>query len=161
MKQDRFLLGILGGIGFLVVLALALFFIRQGKQTYQPDDTPANIMQNYILALQKGDYQRAFRYLGEQEGMPTYIIFRDAFINRELELAGTAVQFGTVEISGDEASLSLTMLHAVGRPFDEPYRDVQSASLARQQGAWKILSVPYPFWGGWPTPPSLVAPGNK
>ena len=29
MKQDRFLLGILIGIGALVILALALFFIRK------------------------------------------------------------------------------------------------------------------------------------
>ena len=163
MKQDRFLLAILGGIGLLVVLALALFFIRQGKQAYQPDDSPMNVIQNYILALQKGDYQRAFRYLAEQEGKPTYIMFRDAFVNREIELAGTAVQFGSIDLNGDEASINLTMLHMGSSPFNEPYRDVQPANLIRHQGAWKILFAPYPFWGGWssPAPKSVIpAPGD-
>lgn len=161
MRQDRFLLAILGGIVGLVVIALALFFFRQGKQVYAPDDTPANIIHNYILALQKGDYQRAYRYLAEQDGKPTYTEFRDGFANRELELAGTAVQFSQADINGDEASLSVTMLRSGGGPFNEPYRDVQPASLARQQGAWKILSAPYPFWGGWPLiTPAKPAPGN-
>ena len=163
MKQDRFLLAILGGIGVLVVVALALFFLRQSKQAYGPEDTPTGVVHNYILALQKGDFQRAFRYLADQEGKPGYSLFRDSFTNRELELASTAVQFSAEEITGDEAVLNLTMLRTGGGPFNEPFRDVQSARLARQGGTWKILSVPYPFWGGWPIQvpaPAKPVPGG-
>ena len=37
MKQDRFLIGILIGIGVLIVVALTIFFTRQNKQTYMSD----------------------------------------------------------------------------------------------------------------------------
>ena len=65
MKQDRFLVGILIFIGVLVVVALALFFIRQDNQVYVADDTPDNIVRNYALALQKQDFQRAYTYLAD------------------------------------------------------------------------------------------------
>jgi hypothetical protein len=163
MRQDRFLLAILGGIGVLVVVALALFFLRQGKQVYESEATPTGVVHNYVLALQKGDYQRAYRYLADQQGMPDYSLFRNSFPNRE-ELASTAVQFSDEEISGDEAVLNMTMLHPGSGPFNEPFQDVQSARLTHQQGNWKILSVPYPFWGGWPiqlpAPTKPTSPGN-
>jgi len=44
MKQDRFLVGILVGIGVLVVIALGLFFTRQDKQEYISDDTPKGVV---------------------------------------------------------------------------------------------------------------------
>jgi len=38
MKQDRFLTGILIGIGVLIVIALFVFFTRKDTQTYIPED---------------------------------------------------------------------------------------------------------------------------
>ena len=43
MKQDKFLTGILIGVGALVVLALVLFFTRQGKQDYVSENTPEGV----------------------------------------------------------------------------------------------------------------------
>jgi hypothetical protein len=40
MKQDRFLTGILVGIAVLVVVALAVFFIRKDNQSYVSEDVP-------------------------------------------------------------------------------------------------------------------------
>ena len=37
MKQDRFLMIILGVIGLLVILAIVLFFVRQEPQEYGLD----------------------------------------------------------------------------------------------------------------------------
>ena len=51
MKQDRFLTGILIGIGLLVVVALAVFFTRKDSQTYIPDTTPDGVVHNYVVAL--------------------------------------------------------------------------------------------------------------
>ena len=66
MKQDRFLVGILIFIGLLVVAALALFFIRKDTQVYAADDTPDHIVPNYVLAVQKQDFQRAYNYLADK-----------------------------------------------------------------------------------------------
>ena len=60
MKQDRFLTGILIGIGVLVVVALAVFFSRKDAQTYVPDDTPEGVVYNYVLAVLNKDYEKAF-----------------------------------------------------------------------------------------------------
>ena len=62
MKNDRFLLGILIGIGLLVALALGLYFLRQEGPAYREDQTPAGVVHNYITAVQLGDYERALEY---------------------------------------------------------------------------------------------------
>ena len=73
MQRDRFLLAILAGIGILVIITLVLFFIRQGNTGYQDESTPAGVVNNYVLALQRRDYQRAFTYLAGQ-----YVSYTDA-----------------------------------------------------------------------------------
>ena len=55
MKQDRFLTGILIGIVVLVVVALAVFFTRKDNLNYVSDDTPAGVVQNYVVAVHKRD----------------------------------------------------------------------------------------------------------
>ena len=57
MKQDRFLIGILVGIGVLVVIALALFFTRRDQQEYVADDTPEGVVHNYALAVFREEYE--------------------------------------------------------------------------------------------------------
>ncbi len=64
MKQDRFLTGILIGIGVLVVVALALFFARQGKQTYMAGDTPEAVVFNYALGDHREGLSESLRLPG-------------------------------------------------------------------------------------------------
>ena len=59
MKQDRFLTGILIGIAVLVVAALTLYFMRRQQAVYQPEDNPAGVVHNFVLALHNGEYERA------------------------------------------------------------------------------------------------------
>ena len=54
MKQDRFLTGILIGIGVLVVIALTVFFARDDSQTYIAEGTPEQV------AAVKGSYTGRF-----------------------------------------------------------------------------------------------------
>ena len=58
MKQDRFLTGILIGIGVLVVIALVVFFTRKDSQTYVSEDVPEGVVHNYVLAVLNKDYQK-------------------------------------------------------------------------------------------------------
>ncbi|MBW2589509.1 MAG: hypothetical protein JRD71_02105, partial [Deltaproteobacteria bacterium] len=68
MKKDRFLIGILVGIGVLITAALVVFFTRQGDgQTYMQESTPDGVVHNYVLALQQGDFQKAYGYLSDEE----------------------------------------------------------------------------------------------
>jgi hypothetical protein len=156
MKQDRFLVGILIFIGLLVIAALVLFFVRQDVQVYGADDTPEGVIRNYALALQKQDFQRAYGYLADEDNKPTYEAFRRAYLTNILDVSSNALQVGNVQyISGNEATVSLTVLYAGGGPFSQGWSSTDTAALVQQDGAWKLIRMPNPFWAyDWyqPTP---------
>ena len=147
MKQDRFLVGILIGIGLLVVAALAVFFTRNDTQTYISEDTPEGVTHNYVVAILNKDYEKAYTYLAELENKPTYEQFRDAFIKGMVNPDNAAVDIGGSEITGDTASVDVAIVYNPTDPFSTGYRDVQRAVLVMQDGAWKLSSMPtYYFW---------------
>ena len=82
MKQDRFLTGILIGIGVLIIAALAVFFVRKDSQTYVPDDVPEGVVHNYVVAVLNKDYEKAYGYLADLDNKPTYEEFRESFRDR-------------------------------------------------------------------------------
>ncbi len=147
MKQDRFLTGILIGIAALVVVALVVFFLRKDSQSYIAEDTPEGVVHNYVLAVLNGDYKKAYGYLADLENKPTYEQFRDAFIKGMVNPNNSAVDVGKSEINNDTASVEIAMIYNPGDPFSTGYRDVQRALLVKQNGAWKLSSMPgYYFW---------------
>jgi hypothetical protein len=147
MKQDRFLTGILIGIGVLVIAALALFFTRRDTQTYVSEDTPEGVTHNYVVAVLNKDYEKAYIYLAELDNKPTYEQFRDAFIKGVINPDNSAVDIGGSEITGDTASVEVAMVYNPSDPFSTGYRDVQRAVLVHQGGVWKLSSMPtYYFW---------------
>lgn len=147
MKQDRFLTGILVGIAVLVVVALAVFFIRKDSQSYVSEGTPEGVVHNYVLALLNGDYQKAYGYLADLENKPTYEQFRDAFIKGMVNPNNSAVDIGQSQVNNDTASVEFNLIYNSSDPFSTGYRDVQRAILVKQDGAWKLSSMPgYYFW---------------
>ncbi len=152
MQRDRFLIGILIGIGVLVLVALILFLSRQGQSQYGDESSPSGVLHNYILALQKRDYERAYRYLADFEGKPDLAQFQQSFLsNQGQSIDNTPVEIG--ETVADElnqsAFVQMTLIHGSRDLFDSGYRETNTASLVRQNGAWKIQSIPYPY-GSWP-----------
>ncbi len=118
MKQDRFLMVILGVIGLLVVVALVLFFVRQGSQAYGAEDTPEGVIRNYVIAMQKGDLQKAYGYLAEGDNKPTFLVFQQAFTTRQVDPSSASMHIGASIILMDgSASVALTLLHSSGDPF--------------------------------------------
>lgn len=147
MKQDRFLTGILIGIGILVVAALAVFFTRRDTQTYVSEDAPEGVVHNYVLALLNRDYEKAYGYLADLENKPTYPEFRQQFLNGYINPENVALDIGGAEISDDTASVDVTQIYNPGDPFSSGSRDAQRAILVQQNGAWKISSMPANnFW---------------
>lgn len=144
MKQDRFLTGILVGIGLLVAASLGVFFLRQDTLTYLPEDMPEGIVHNYIFALQQGDYERAYAYLADKEDKPTYDDFRqNLFVNQG---RGQGIQIGKVEISKDTASVEITITENNSGPFFDQYSYSETALLVKQGDEWKIFYIPYSYW---------------
>jgi len=161
MKQDRFLVGILVGIGVLVVVALALFFTRQDKQEYVSDDTPEGVVHNYALAVYREDYEKAYHYLAETETKPTYNEFRQAFFNHYVDPNNAGLEIGGTETAGEEAYVTVYMIYNPSDPFSSGYRNTETAHLQRENGEWKLLQMPYNFWSyEWyqPTVEALPTP---
>jgi hypothetical protein len=163
VRRDRFLWIILLTIAALAVLAVVLFFLRQGEQDYVPDDTPQGVVRNYVLALEKKDFQRAYAYLRDAAGKPDFERFRQDFLAKQLDISSTAVRIGETQPSGQDVIVSLVVIRSGGGPFGDVYRESSSAVLVRDEaGVWKIASMPYPYWGfDWYNPQLLKpAPAN-
>ena len=146
MKQDRFLLGTVIGIGVLAVVALGLFFMRQDTQVYLTTNTPEAVVHNYVLALTNSDYEKAYGYLADLEHKPTYAEFRQSFFNRMVNPEGVGVDVGKSEVNGDEATVEITLMYSSSDPFSNNYNNTDRAQLVRQNGEWKLSSMPYNFW---------------
>lgn len=147
MKQDRFLTGILIGIGILVVAALILFSMRRSEARYTTDNTPEGVIQNYVLALQKKEYEKAYAYLQEGNNKPEFSTFREFFITSFESYNRAGLTFGTSSITGDSAFVTVIIQQNYGGPFNELSRNHETVDLTRQNGEWKIRKFPYPFWG--------------
>ena len=147
MKQDRFLTGILIGIGLLVVVALAVFFTRKDTQTYISDETPEGVVHNYVVAVLNKDYEKAYSYLADLDNKPTYEEFRDSFLKGMVNPNNSGVDIGQSDITGDDATVEVTLVYNPSDPFSTGYRDTQRAILVKQNVTWKISSMPqYNFW---------------
>jgi len=147
LKLDRFLIGILIGIGVLVIVALSLFFMRRGEAHYTAEDTPEGIIQNYILALQKKNFEKAYGYLAEDKAKPDFARFREFFVTSFESYNRAGLTFGTSSITGDTAFVTVVIQRNYGGPFNELSREHETVDLVRQNGQWKIRKFPNPFWG--------------
>src|ERR1035437_232728 len=145
MKQDRFLMGILIFIGLLVVAALALFFVRNGKPAYGAEDTPEGVLTNYAVALQLHDYERAYAYLAKKDNQPTYNTFYQAFLTGQLDTSTSALQIGNVQmLSNNEAWVNVTIQNAGSGLLNNGWSSTDKGTLEKQNGAWKITHLPNP-----------------
>ncbi len=154
MKQDRFLIGILIGIGVLVLVAVTLFLTRQDTPEYKSEDTPEGVVHNYALALYQDNHEKAYGYLADTENKPTYNEFRENFLNQYADPSNVGLEIGETEIEGEQAFVVLHLIYGPSDPFSSSYRGTETARLERQDGEWKLLQMPYNFWSyNWYQPP--------
>jgi hypothetical protein len=146
MKKDRFLKGIITGIGVLILIALVLFFIRQQQAEYREDDSPQGVVHNYILGLIQHDYERAYSYLADNPEKPDLAQFQLELTRSENEIKRVSVTIGEVFFPGDTATVSLNMSQSYGGPITRSSWYTETAQLIRQNGTWKIVNMPYPLW---------------
>lgn len=157
MKLDRFLIAIIAGIALVAVLAIVLFLTRrEGSATYPPDDTPEGVVAAYVMALQKEDWERAHAYLAEGDDKPDLGRFRQTLFVEEPRQRDAGVEIEGTQIDGNRATVNLMVVNIGGGLFADIYRNPGVAILERQNGAWKIVEMPYPFWSfSWYQPDML------
>jgi hypothetical protein len=146
MRQDRFLTGILIGIAALIIVALVLFFARKDTEVYTDDSTPQGVAQNYIVALHKRDFNKAYDYLAEGKYKPTFDEFQRAFVTKMVVPDNAGVEIGQATITGQDAAVDLYIIYGSGDPFSSDYRNTELALLTKQDDDWKITQMPYSYW---------------
>jgi hypothetical protein len=63
-RHDKFFIIIIIGVVLLIVVALVIMFTSDAAE-YVDDSSPEGVAQNFLLALQKEDYSRAYSYLSK------------------------------------------------------------------------------------------------
>lgn len=144
MKQiDRFLLAIVAGAALLVVAALALVLTRQ-EPAYLPEDTPGHIAHNYLLALKRSEYERAYGYLSPTiAGYPAdAAAFADDINNYSWEFnqEGATLAVGDEQIMGDRAIITVNETRFYDGGLFSSGQSTRSFNLTLQQqgDAWRL-----------------------
>jgi hypothetical protein len=68
--SNKFLFGIVIGIILLVIVTFSVVMLRP-EPAYRDDSAPDGAAHNYLLALQQGDYERAYQYIPADYKFPT------------------------------------------------------------------------------------------
>jgi len=154
-STDKFLFRIVAGIVLLVVVAFVVALTRS-EPTYQAEDTPEGVVHNYLLALKKGDYERAYGYLSPTiEGYPASA---DAF-TEDVEDSSWRFRFDTdttmavepASVTGNRAVVDVPQSRFSGGDlFDsDQYTTVFEMRLQLEDGEWKIVDSDYYFLWCW------------
>ncbi|MEJ5203331.1 MAG: hypothetical protein WHV66_13980 [Anaerolineales bacterium] len=143
MKNDRWLLVIMAGVLLLSALAVGLFLARRAALDYQPENSPANILYNYVLAIDRKDFDRAYGYLANQPNKPSPGDFRSHVLS---VTDWAALETMEVILEDDQAFVTLSVHHYSRAVLGEGWTEKATAKLVKQDGEWKILNMPYPFF---------------
>lgn len=151
LRADRFLLGILTGIGVLLVGALlAVLFLRQPVRDL-PADTPGGTVQRFLQALERADYDGAYAYLGDtMTGKPTSAEFARFNADRQgSEGLAHRLRIADERISGETANVTVEVTSfSTGGPLfgSDQWTTAETFLLRREAGGWRITSLPPRYW---------------
>ncbi len=154
-STDKVLLGIVVGILLLIVVALVVTMTRP-EPSYMDEGSPEGVAHNYLLTLQKEEYERAYGYLS-----PTVYNYPSSTEEFEKTVTqgyrgfggDTDVSFsiGDVEVSGDTATVRVTSSSFYdGDLFDSGQRiKTFDMELALEGNDWKLVDADDYFARCW------------
>ena len=154
-STDKFLIGIVVVIVLIVVAAFVVTLTRPDA-AYLPDDSPENVVHNYLLALQQNEFDRAYRYLSpDLEGFPaSAAAFEQEMKNnswRFREDVEVTLSVEDAEIKGDQATVQVLESQFYGGGLLESGQSVMTfeMELTQLDGEWKITNGDYYFAYCW------------
>jgi hypothetical protein len=154
-STDKFLIGIVVGIVLLVVAAFVVTLTRP-EPTYQAEDTPEGVAHNYLLALQKEDYQRAYGCLSPAlKGYPISVEkFAEDVEDRSwlfrLDTDTTlAVESARVTANRTVVKVRESRFSGSGLFDSSQSTTIFKMELQLEDGEWKIVDADYYFAWCW------------
>ena len=150
LRDDRFLLAILAGIGVLLVLALAAIVFVQRPVQELPAATPAGSVQRFLLALERQEYDRAYDYLGASTAdTPSREEFTRYNADRLAHDRSSArLRIERESVSGDRATVIVAVTHfSTDGPLfgGGEWTETETFILRREGELWRITSLPYQY----------------
>jgi len=152
---DKFLIGIIIGAVVLVAVVAAVLLTRPAVD-YLPDDTPEGIVHNYLLALQRRDYQRAYGYLSPRlRGHPeTLMQFQSDIEHNTWQFqsgASVSLEVLSARVTGYEASVEVSESHLNRGGFfpSGPSGYHFYVTLRQEDGQWRIIASDNYFAWCW------------
>ena len=150
-NADKYLILIVLGVIALIAIAFSVALLRP-KPTYQPEDTPEGVANNYLFALQKSDFERAYGYLSP--GIKHYPASVEIFIddihrdNWRFNLndnQSPSIRVESARINKNRATVTVekTSFYAGGLLQSSEYKSTFEMRLiqnTKDHNAWKIES---------------------
>lgn len=139
--SDRILLLIVGAVALLLFAAFAFVLLRPEPE-YMAEDTPAGVVHNYLLALRREEYERAYGYISEEAQIADLDDFIDSVESRWSFDLGSDVGLSVEDIflSGeDSARVQVRKSHTSNDLFGgSQYSNTFTVRLQKEGGAWRI-----------------------
>ncbi len=141
--SDRFLVGIIGGSVLLIVIAMVIVLTRAAPE-YRAGNEPADVVFNYLLAIQRGDYERAYSFLS-----PTLPGYPQSVQEMRSQLppadaTNEDISFTIIrsQTEGDTAMVEVreTIVYRSGLFGSNTATSVFIVGLQRRDGAWRLIS---------------------
>jgi len=138
-KPDRIILVLLGIIGVLVVVALAVVFSRGAPEPLD-EASPAGVVQRYSTAVIDGDVSTAETYLTDSARTAC----RGSFTG---EPRPTRVVLVSTSERDQSATVKVSIVNSSqGGPFGPSEYEMEDVfTLVKADGSWKISQAPYPL----------------
>ena len=150
-SSGRSLVIFAGAIGGLALVALILVLVTSNQPVKLfAEETPEGVVQRYLQALDRGDYQAAWTYLSPQPSGQTMTFeeWRRNFLSPATRAAYKAT-LGPVQITGDQATAEViidTFSQSDGLFNNPVYTNRITFFLTRSGASWKITDPIYVYW---------------
>lgn len=147
MQKSRLGNLIVSIVAILLLSALVLMYINQNKAEYLPDTTPQNVVHNYVLSLNQENYERAYNYLSSEHTQITLTDFEQALSERKSEIKNSNITISRILDGDDAIVLQLNIRkNYESSLLTDPDLYNEFGQLVKENGEWKISSMPEPYW---------------
>ena len=117
----------------------ALLTSSQETKEYSTS-SPEGVVQMYLRDVIDGKNEDAIRFLSQDS------LCDATDLDRSWMPENVRVNLSETRIEGERAFVDVAADISSGGPFDDYYTENHTYRLARENGAWKILGIPWPMY---------------
>jgi len=124
----------------LGLAAVAAFLTSSQETTEYAPSTPEGVIQLYLRDVIDGKNEDAIRYLSRSS------LCDATDLDRSWMPENVRVNLQDSRIEGGRAFVEIAADISSGGPFDDYYTEKHTYRLTREDGAWRILGIPWPMY---------------